>query len=224
MTDDPPAIRKRPASRFDGGAVTRVYDRVARFYDFYEAPMDRMGGSARRRRVLRLARGRVLEVGIGTGRNLEYYPSGVELTGIDISPRMIERALRRANEEKWKVRLQLADVEALPFADGVFDTVAASCVFCSVADPVVGLREVRRVVKPGGCVLLLEHVRPRNPALGLLADMLSPLTRRLFGPAINRRTEDNIQVAGLEIASIRRDGMWREIVVHPVCRDGAGRP
>ena len=178
--------------------------------------MDRMGGSARRRRVLRQACGRVLEVGIGTGRNLDYYPSGVELTGVDISPRMIERALRRANEEEREVRLQLADVQALPFADAVFDTVTASCVFCSVADPVLGLREVRRVVKPGGCVLLLEHVRPRNPALGLLADMLSPLTRRLFGPAINRRTEDNVRAVGLEIASIRRDGIWREIVARRV--------
>lgn len=206
------STREGHEPRFAASPVARVYDRVARFYDLYEAPMDRMGGRARRRRVLRQASGRVLEVGIGTGRNLEFYPKGVELTGVDISPRMLERARQRANEEKREVRLELADVEALPFADAVFDTVTASCVFCSVADPVLGLREVRRVIKPGGQVLLLEHVRPRNPVLGMLSDLLSPLTRRLFGPSINRRTEDNLRAAGLEIVSVRREGVWREIV------------
>lgn len=103
------------------------------------------------------------------------------------------------------------DVQHLPYRDAAFDTITATCVFCSVADPVAGLREVRRVVKPDGRVLLLEHVRPRTPPLGWLFDVLSPLTRRLFGPSINRRTEDNITATGLGIAEVRRDGIWREI-------------
>lgn len=174
--------------------------------------MDRIGGAERRRRVIGRARGRVLEVGIGTGRNLPHYPEGTELVGIDISGRMLERARRRAEQLGRGVRLEQADVEALPFADDSFDTVLASCVFCSVADPIQGLREVRRVVKPEGQVLLLEHVRPEKPVLGRLFDLLSPVTRRLLGPEINRRTEANVEAAGLTMTDVRRNGVWREIV------------
>lgn len=191
--------------------VTRVYDRVARIYDIYDAPMEWLGGNHRRDRVLRRARGEVLEVGIGTGRNLDRYPPGVHLTGIDVSEGMLRRARRRADRLGGDVRLEQADVQQLSFADASFDTVTATCVFCSVADPVQGLREVARVVKPDGLVLLLEHVRPRNPLLGWLADRLSPLTRRLFGPEINRRTEENVAAAGLEIIDVRRQGIWREL-------------
>ena len=112
--------------------------------------------------------------------------------------------------------LDLADVQALPFDDDSFDTVTATCVFCSVADPVAGLKEVARVATPGGQVLLLEHVRPRNPVLGWLADLVAPVVRRLMGPEINRRTEDNVTAAGLEIDEVTRWGVWREIVAHPV--------
>jgi ubiquinone/menaquinone biosynthesis C-methylase UbiE len=165
------------------------------------------------------AHGRVLEVGVGTGRNLALYPEDARVTGIDVSERMLVRARDRAAGLEGEVELRQADAEALPFDDASFDTVTASCVFCSVEDPVQGLREVRRVVKPAGEVRLLEHVRPRNPVLGKLFDWLSPLTRRLFGPEINRRTEANVEAAGLEIVEVRRDGIWREIVARPA-KDG----
>lgn len=110
--------------------------------------------------------------------------------------------------------LLTADVERLPFADDRFDTACATCMFCSVADPVRGLRELRRVVAPEGRVRSFEHVRPRNPVLGLLADLLSSVTRQLFGPAINRRTERHIK-QGLELVSVRREGIWREIQARP---------
>jgi len=195
--------------------VARVYDRVAGIYDLMEAPMDRMGGTDRRRRVLSGARGKTLEVGIGTGLSLEHYPPDVDLVGIDISARMLERAQERAERMGRRVVLEQADVEALPFEDATFDTVTATCVFCSVGDPVRGLQEVRRVVKPDGRVLLMEHVRPENPVLGKLFDVLTPLTRRVMGPEINRRTEDNIRRAGLEIVHTRRSGIWREIEAQP---------
>jgi ubiquinone/menaquinone biosynthesis C-methylase UbiE len=103
-------------------------------------------------------------------------------------------------------------VQQLPFEQASFDTVAAGCVFCSVADPVQGLRELARVVKPDGQLLLLEHVRPESRLGGLLADLASPLSRRLFGPSLNRRTEENARAAGLELVEVRREGIWREIV------------
>lgn len=196
-------------------SVARVYDRVARFYDLMEAPMDWMGGTERRRRVLSRAVGDVLEIGVGTGINFEHYPPDVRLHGIDISEQMLQRARRRAERVGQSVTLERADVEALPYVDSSFDTVTATCVFCSVGDPVRGLEEVRRVVRPQGRVLLMEHVRPENPLLGRLSDLLTPVTRRVIGPEINRRTEENVQSAGFEIVTVRKDGIWREIEARP---------
>jgi ubiquinone/menaquinone biosynthesis C-methylase UbiE len=163
----------------------------------------------------------VLEVGVGTGMNLEHYPAEVRVTGIDVSPRMLDRARPRAEAAEADVELLVADVEDLPYADDTFDTATAACVFCSVADPVQGLRELARVTRPDGRVLLLEHVRPRNRVLGFLADLISPLTRLLFGPYVNRRTERNVAAAGLEIVDVRRQGVWREIQARPSDQDGA---
>jgi ubiquinone/menaquinone biosynthesis C-methylase UbiE len=195
-----------------------VYDRVAAVYDLYTTPMEALGGRRARKRLFGRSRGRVLELGVGTGLNLRHYPPDVELTGIDISPRMLARGRRRADSAGIKVDLEVGDIERLPYPDASFDTVTAACVFCSVGDPVRGLREAARVVHPDGQVLLYEHVRPRNPVLGKLADLVSPLTRRLLGPELNRRTEGNVEAAGLHITEMRRTGMWREIVASPAPR------
>lgn len=196
--------------------VTARYDRIARWYDLVDRPMDLLGGvDDRRRRLLARAHGATLEVGVGTGRNLDLYPSDADITGIDTSANMLDRARRRAARLGVPARLELADVQELPFPDATFDTVVATCVFCSVADPVAGLREVARVVRPDGRVLLLEHVRPRTRALGWLFDLINPIVRRTIGPNVNRRTEDNVARAGLHAVEIRRWGIWREIVARP---------
>lgn len=198
--------------------TNRRYDRSSRIYDLYDKPMDVLGGVSRRRaRLLGRAEGKVLEVGVGTGRNLDTYPEGVQLTGIDASEGMLERARRRSVDlgVDEVISLKRADVQDLPYDDDSFDTVTATCVFCSVADPVRGLEEVHRVVRPDGRVLLLEHVRPRNTFLGWLFDLVSPLVRRLVGPSINRRTEANVEAAGLEVLEVRRAGIWRDIVARP---------
>lgn len=207
----------RTSPRFDAQRdVTARYDRIARWYDLVDRPMDLLGGvEGRRRRLLRRAHGAVLEVGVGTGRNVDLYPSDADVTGIDTSANMLARARRRAAHLDVPVRLELADVQELPFPAASFDTVVATCVFCSVADPVAGLREVARVVRPDGQVLLLEHVRPRTRVLGWLFDLINPIVRRTIGPNINRCTESNVARAGLEIVEIRRWGIWREIVARP---------
>jgi ubiquinone/menaquinone biosynthesis C-methylase UbiE len=198
-------VRTRPR-------VATVYDRVAGIYDLYTVPMEAFGGRRARQRMLARATGDVLELGIGTGLNLPYYPTGVRLTGIDIAPRMLRRARQRAAALGRDATLEVADIENLPYPDGSFDTVTATCVFCSVANPVAGLREAARALRPTGQMLLYEHVRPHNPVLGTLTDLLSPLTRRLIGPELNRRTEDNIAAAGLQMTEVQRRGVWREIV------------
>lgn len=197
-----------------GARVAAVYDRVASVYDLYTRPMEAMGGTRARRRLFSRARGRVLELGIGTGANVPFYSPDVELVGVDISGRMLQRARRRALRGRDVALLQ-ADIEHLPYGDASFDTVTAACVFCSVDDPVQGLREARRVTRPGGFVLLYEHVRPTNPLLARLADATSPWTRRTFGPELNRRTEENVAAAGMTVVEARRRGIWRELVVTP---------
>lgn len=192
------------------------YNRTSGIYDLYDRPMDLLGGVRRRRqRMLASTRGEVLEIGVGTGRNLEFYPHDVHVTGIDVSTGMLQHAQEQATRATAEITLQVANVEQLPFADNCFDTVVATCVFCSVDDPVAGLREVVRVVKPEGQVLLLEHVRPDNAVLGPLFDLVSPITRRLLGFHVNRDTEDNIRAAGLQIDRERSGGIWREIYATP---------
>jgi ubiquinone/menaquinone biosynthesis C-methylase UbiE len=177
--------------------------------------MEWWGTRRRRRRLIGQASGRVLEVGIGTGKNLEHYPPDTELSGLDVSPKMLARASRRAQRLGRPVVLETGDVAALPHASSTFDTVVATCVFCSVADPVTGLRELARVTKPDGRILLLEHVRPRNPFLGRLADLATAVTRRLFGFRANRHTEENVVASGLHLVEVRREGVWREMIARP---------
>ena len=176
------------------------YNRLAFFYDFLEAPMEHMRFAAWREKLRTGIKGeRALEVGVGTGKNLAYYPQDVRITAIDLSPRMLERARKRANKSNIKVDLQEMDVQHLNFSDHSFDTIFTTFVFCSVPDPVAGLQELRRVCKPDGKLLLLEHMRPGNSALGFIFDVLNPMVVRMMGANINRHTADNLRAAGWQI-------------------------
>lgn len=176
------------------------YDRLAFIYDFLESPMERFFFASWRARLLgQIVGNRVLEVGVGTGKNIPYYPREVKVTAIDLSPRMMGRAQKRALVLGLEVDFWEMDVQHLAFPDQVFDTVFATFVFCSVPDPVLGLGELRRVCKPGGTLLLLEHIRPKNFILGFLFDLFNPIVVRMMGANINRRTLDNIRMAGWQI-------------------------
>lgn len=139
---------------------------------------------------------RVLEVGVGTGKSIALYPPGAEVAAIDISPRMLERARYRADALGSKAVLRLGDVQALPFEDATFDVVVATFVFCSVPDPVLGLREVRRVLRPGGRLSLVEHVLSKKWWLRPMMRVLDPLTTVLWGAHIARDTVANVVRAG----------------------------
>jgi phosphatidylethanolamine/phosphatidyl-N-methylethanolamine N-methyltransferase len=173
------------------------YDRLAFAYDFFEAPLERFRFAAWRERLrTRMAGPRVLEVGVGTGKNFPYYPSGMKPVGIDLSARMLARARSTASMLNFPVDLYQMDVQNLAFPDHCFDTVFATFVFCSVADPVAGLRELWRVCKPSGRLLLIEHMRPENQVLAMVFDALNPMVVRMMGANINRRTMGNIRSAG----------------------------
>lgn len=176
----------------------------AAVYDLLNRGLER--GLLRRLRpsVVGEARGRVLEIGVGTGASFPYYRrAAVErLVATDPDPHMLRRAERRAQQLDLPVALQQAPAEALPFADASFDTVVSTLVLCTVADPALALAEARRVLKPGGTLRFIEHVRAEG-RLGRLQDLATPLWRRAAaGCHPNRRTARSIEAAGFDIAKV----------------------
>jgi phosphatidylethanolamine/phosphatidyl-N-methylethanolamine N-methyltransferase len=189
-------------------ALTRArYDRLAPVYDLMQRLMDRGAIGAGRPYLWSHINGsRVLEVGVGTGKSMDYYPRDARISAIDLSERMLERATRRAAELGLDVDLRTMDVQHLDFPDGTFDAVVATCVFCSVPDPVAGLRELKRVVKPEGDIWLLEHVRIDRPVIGALMDAMNPMMVRMMGANINRQTVENAHRASLQLVSVEKLG------------------
>lgn len=165
-------------------------------------PLERLGLERLRAATLReMPEGaRLLEVGAGTGANFRFYPRQARGAASELSREMLLRA-RDKSERPRGVRLVQASAERLPFADGAFDAACATLVFCSVASPGAAFAELRRVVRKGGTVALLEHVRPPG-ALGYLFDALSVLTVALFEDHFNRRTADEARRAGLKVERI----------------------
>lgn len=161
--------------------------------------MDKMMKESWRKNILKHVQGNVLEVGIGTGANLTLYPKGIHLTGIDFSPGMLKHARKKAASLAFPVELIEMDAQQMTFLDHTFDYVVATCVYCSVPDPIAGLKEMRRVCKRDGKILLLEHMRSENEVVGKMMDVLNPLTVKMWGANINRKTLENIKQAGLVI-------------------------
>lgn len=192
-------------------AVTRArYDRLAPLYDRMEGRAEQRFAPWRALLWQQVEGPRVLEVGVGTGKNMPFYPTDLAITAIDLAPRMLAQAQRRARRTGVDVWLQQADVQALPFADGSFDTVVGTFVFCSVPDPVLGLREIRRVLVPGGKLVLLEHVLSHKPLLRPAMHIANPLVVRLMGANINRETIANVARAGF--TRVTTETLWLDIV------------
>jgi ubiquinone/menaquinone biosynthesis C-methylase UbiE len=206
--------------QIDGNLTAQTktrYNRIAPYYDVMEKISER-AFSQWRLRLLARAKGKVLEIGVGTGKNFLYYPEGIDVTGLDIADKMLLQARLRADKVGFPVHLMQGDVQSLPFPENSFDTAAATFVFCSVPDPVLGLKELGRVVKSGGEILLLEHVRIDRPVIGFIMDIMNPFFLHFIGPNINRRTVENVGKAGLRIEKIEHLGfmqMVKMIVAHP---------
>jgi ubiquinone/menaquinone biosynthesis C-methylase UbiE len=173
--------------------------------------MDATGLGRWRRKLIAGARGRTLEIGCGTGRNLPLYPADIPVIGLEPDWDSLMHARQRAPQ----VPLVVARAEALPFRDGSFDTVVSSLVFCSVAEPERGLAEIRRVLRPGGELRMLEHVRHSKPRWAKLQDRIQPFWTRFTGGCHpNRDTEAAVQRAGFEILPAGREarGVLRRFV------------
>lgn len=186
----------------------RLFSRV---YDPLMAPLETLGLREMRRDLLRELRGETLEIGFGTGLNFPHYPPGVSLlTGIEPDPLMLEQAKKRAEESETPIRVIQADAQALPFEDGSFDRVVATLAFCTIPNPQLALAEANRVLRPGGSLHLLEHVRMENDVLARLQSVATPLWKHLAGGChLDRDTLGAVREAGFSVERVERylDGL-----------------
>jgi ubiquinone/menaquinone biosynthesis C-methylase UbiE len=177
------------------------YQRIAPLYDLLDLPFEY--GRYRRIRPLMFQglSGRLLDAGVGTGRNIPFYPPGASVTGVDLSPAMLTRARERARSLGAEVDLRQMDVTRLDFPDGHFDAAVATFLFCVLPEEADGpaLTELGRVVKPGGTIRLLEYVRPQSAVRRRIARLWEPWMAWAYGAGFDRRTEEHVPEAGLEV-------------------------
>lgn len=184
------------------------WDWLSRTFDFMTWAQDRRQGGEKRRLFAKI-QGKTLLVAVGTGNDLKYLPSGYDVVAIDISPRMIARAHTKAIREGCTASLIQMDAQRLAFADHSFETVLMVCTLCSVPNPVESLQELHRVLRPGGRLLMFEHVRSTIGPLALCLDFMTFLTRKV-GPDLNRDTIGNLREAGFHLQ--REENVYLDIV------------
>lgn len=186
------------------GFVRDHYNSVAHRYDSLIRLPERVLFADGRQWAAGQAGGDVLEVAVGTGRNLPHYRPGTSVTGIDLSEAMIDLALRRASASAADVQLHVADAQHLPFADASFDTVVATLALCSIPNDAVALSEAARVLRPGGTLVLLEHVRSPSVGVRTVQRLLEPLLLRFEGDHLLREPDKRAVQAGLQVELLER--------------------
>jgi ubiquinone/menaquinone biosynthesis C-methylase UbiE len=184
--------------------VLRLYEKEAHKYDREMRFFDRVLFAGGREWVCAQAAGEVLEIGIGTGRNLPHYPKGVRLTAVELSPAMLEIARARARELGGDVDLRLGDAQALDFPERSFDTVVCTLALCTIPDDRAAVAEVRRVLRPGGRFILLEHVRSPLLPVRLGQRLLEPLAARFQADHLLREPLEHLRAEGFEVEHVER--------------------
>ncbi len=184
--------------------IRGIYDTMAPRYDRVIAIADRVLFDDGRRWACAGATGQVLEVAIGTGRNLSFYPLDAQLTGVDLSPRMLDRARTRAETLAHPVDLQQGDAQRLSFPDASFDAVVATLTMCSIPDDQAAVAEMARVLRPGGRLVLLDHVVSTSRPVRAVQRLLDPALVRLQGDHLLRDPDIAVRRAGLVIEELTR--------------------
>jgi len=184
--------------------VREIYEATAPDYDKGIAFSEKLLFGDGRAWACSQARGQVLEIAVGTGRNLPFYPNDVEITGIEISPAMVAIARQRAQSLGRQIELVLGDAQALPFPDQHFDTVVCTLSLCSIPDERQAIAEVWRVLRPGGRFIALEHVRSPNPLIRGIERLLDSYTVRVQADHLLREPVEAVQAAGFQIDYLKR--------------------
>jgi len=177
-------------------SIITKYNRISYIYDMMESLVEYLMFGKWRKQILSDLSGLVLDIGVGTGKNLKYYPDNCKVVGMDVSSKMLEHAKKRA-ENLDNVSLFVMDGEHLAFENHSFDYVITTFVLCSIPDPVAALKEMKRVCKPDGMVINMEHMKSKHAILSMIEDIFNPLTFGAMGVNINRKTVENIKKAGL---------------------------
>jgi ubiquinone/menaquinone biosynthesis C-methylase UbiE len=184
--------------------VRRIFDRAASRYDRTMDVFERLMVGDGRRWACSQAEGKVLEIAIGTGRNLPHYPDAIELVGLDLSPAMLEIAARRARELGRDVELREGNAEELPFGDEVFNTVVCTLSLCTIPDARAAVAEVGRVLRPGGGFVFCEHVRSSALPVRLVQGVLEPLFVHLEGDHLLREPIGHLDAESFVIDEVQR--------------------
>ena len=203
-----------PDNRKETVATQNRYDRIASLYNTMEVMPEVLYKRWRKQVWAEIRSGDILEIGIGTGKNVPYYAPDINVTAIDLSPKMLMWAQKKAKSLDKGVGLSRMDAQLLGIKSDSVDTVIATFVFCSIPDAVMGLAEIKRVLKPDGRVILLEHMRSKYEILGKLMDVFDPFVHRFAGPHINRQTVENVRTAGLitqQVKELDPFGIFRMI-------------
>jgi ubiquinone/menaquinone biosynthesis C-methylase UbiE len=184
--------------------VNRIWDKVAPVYDKRIGFFERRLFEGGREWVCSRARGATLEIAVGTGRNLALYPDDVDLTGIELSEGMLALARERAARLRSDADLRRGDAQALDFPPESFDTVTCTISLCSIPDEAAAIREVRRVLRPGGRFVAMEHVRSPSRPVRAVQRAIDPLTVRLEGDHVAREPLDHLMSGGFRIDELER--------------------
>ena len=183
----------------------RPYARIARLYDLLDLPFEHGRYRPLRRMLFEGLSGAILDAGVGTGRNIPFYPPGAAVVGIDLSPQMLARARRRKERLGSPVELIEMDATATGFPDAHFDFAVATFLFCVLddADQLPGLSEMRRIVKPGGEIRIVEYAYSQRPLKRFVMRLWAPWVRFAYGATFDRDTERYVEDAGLRLVEKR---------------------
>ena len=205
------------AVNFTSKEISRKYDRIARWYDWVEGVPDLLGLSSLRWRLLRRLSGKVLEVAVGTGKNLQFYPRHCWIITLDVSNEMLNVARKRGAKLSMDVSFLLGDGETLPFPDKSFDTVVSSLTTCTFPNPLAALGEMRRVCKSEGKLLLLEHGRSDREWLARFQDRTADRLAKQLGCHWNREPLELVQKGNLRVKEAQRFffGVFHQIEAEP---------